>query len=1142
MRIVAAKILILEPGKQGPASIFDRARQREIGASVKFSFALTVECNKSTHLRVISGILSLSFLAHVPLQTSSSTVMKRCVVIFLGLLVLWSTAVTPAYARRGNPASVSSPQLQFFSVDSDDDHPAKPQVNWVDTLTNHFEWVRVTGFTNTDDGAANIPTATASWNFAIPGFQYTMLSGAVSTNGTIALQPQGQSNQLTNATYAWSKPANRLLPIANLIDTFAVLAPLWGDWEFRTAGDSSKVYIRVTADSAYISYYNLALKGTEGQIRATFQVVFAKDSSITYQYKSFDGTYAGRTAEELIQRLVTIGMGGGGLASSIANNYLHKGQYYATSTGSALYAKDLHDGLAVKFMRIRTHFVSARAISFPASEGLELSNNNFTFMGVISNWTDDEYMAYVKFEVKNLSTGTTVTTKFDSIVTNGGFSTQYSGPTYQGLPCGAYQVTMTVSIPSLGSDSWVYDNVLRRNFYVISNQNFPFYEDFNSGVSGCNWVNLNAEARPAVEVMYDPVAPRTGDDNAVVLDRTNAAGRMYNDTFSGDTLTSAPINLSGKSNVYLNFAYQRGLKTDNRDAGTHILLRTGPEAMIAGSSGPADPADSLVIEGLLASGTRYNPSASSWTVLHTLTGGFDTKTNKVRILLPSNVISDHFRIRFRLKSREHGSLFSPVHDDNDSWVVDGIQVISPSNGQTEFEVLGFNLGAGHHTRIPRDVRFLRPSVRIGNNGRNAGLGSYILRMIIHDQLGREVYHKSQGFDFPNSFADTTITMLPWDIKGSQGGVFSVKAYFESNFSEVFRGNDTNYSTRSLVIGDVYAIDDNDPDTAGTLTAAPLEWYYDFLPVTDDSIRGVDMFFLAPQTATSWQLEFRRGSVLLGTRQFSVTPSNRGWLRGSFTPLHLTADTIRVHVTETVGTPIGGDASRGLIYQTSNVTPFSFRPLFPEIVDEFYLANTAPYYGGATTAANLGVLIPMLRFVYTGSSQYLPVELIRFAGARIGENVELQWKTAKEENSLGFTVERLEGEDWNLVANVAARNARLGADYATEDRFAPRSELNYRLTEHDLDGTSRVIGHVKIGADGSSIVDLQVYPNPAVNTLSIYANGGVIENVTLRDALGREVKKAFSMNELNVSDLATGTYFLQVEVSGQTFTRAVTITR
>jgi hypothetical protein len=415
-------------------------------------------------------------------------------------------------------------------------------------------------------------------------------------------------------------------------------------------------------------------------------------------------------------------------------------------------------------------------------------------------------------------------------------------------------------------------------------------------------------------------------------------------------------------------------------------------------------------------------------------------------------------------------------------------------------------------------------------------------MIIHDQLGREVYHKSQGFDFPNSFADTTITMLPWDIKGSQGGVFSVKAYFESNFSEIYRANDTNFSTRALVIGDAYAIDDNQPDTVGTLKTAPLEWYYDFLPVTDDSIRGVDMFFLEPQGATSWQMEFRRGSILIGTRQFSVTPSNRGWLRASFVPLHLSADTIRVHVTQTVGTPIGGDASRGLIYQTSNVTPFSFRPLFPEIVDELYLANTAPYYGGATTAASTGVLIPMMRFVFTGSLQYLPVELIRFDGARNGENVDLQWKTAKEENSLAFTVERLEGDDWKFVAEVAARNARLGANYATEDKLAPQSELSYRLIEQDLDGSSRVIGHVKIGANGSNIIDLRVYPNPAVNTLSIYVSGLTPDQVTLRDALGREVKKAFGVNELNVSELPAGTYFLQVEVSGRTFSRVVTITR
>ncbi|HET6513414.1 MAG TPA: hypothetical protein VFH43_14580, partial [Candidatus Kapabacteria bacterium] len=585
--------------------------------------------------------------------------MIRCVLTLLGLLVLVSTStVENTFARRGNPVSVASPQSQFFIVDSDDDLPSKPTYQFVDTMVQHNQWVRVTGFTGTDDGSAAI-ASNATWPFVIPTNGYKMLIGAISTNGSVALQPDGQSNTLTNPVYAWSDPTNRPLPLNNGVDTFAVLAPLWGDWEFRTTGDSTKVYYRVAPDTAYISFYNLALKGTEGQVRATFQIVFTKDSAITYHYRSFDGSYAGRTAEEIIQRSVTIGMGSTG--ANLGTNYLHEGTYYATSAGSAIYAKDLHDALAVKFMRVRNHFVAARQISFPATERQELTSSNFTFSGQVSNWTEEEYMAYLKFEVKNLTTGTTVTTKEDSVVTYGGFTSQYNGPTYQGLPCGAYQVTMTVRIPALGTDTWTHDNVLRKTFFVLSSASFPFYETFNAGIAGCSWANYGATALPANEVMYEPVAPRSGSDLALVLDRLDPAGKMYNYAFAGDTVTSGPIDLTGKSNVYLTLSYQRGLKTDIIEAGILKTLRVGPEAAITGTT--PDPADSLVVEGLISSGSRWNPAASSWTVLHTLTGGIDVKTNKLRIKLPSNMMSDHFRLRLRLKSRDHGTLFSLPHDD-----------------------------------------------------------------------------------------------------------------------------------------------------------------------------------------------------------------------------------------------------------------------------------------------------------------------------------------------------------------------------------------------------------------------------------------------------------------------------------------------
>ena len=68
-----------------------------------------------------------------------------------------------------------------------------------------------------------------------------------------------------------------------------MVCPLWANLELRTAGDSSKIFYRLTPDTFFVSYYNMALKGTNGRIRATFQMTFTRlDSALTINYRSFD--------------------------------------------------------------------------------------------------------------------------------------------------------------------------------------------------------------------------------------------------------------------------------------------------------------------------------------------------------------------------------------------------------------------------------------------------------------------------------------------------------------------------------------------------------------------------------------------------------------------------------------------------------------------------------------------------------------------------------------------------------------------------------------------------------------------------------------------------------------------------------------
>jgi hypothetical protein len=254
--------------------------------------------------------------------------------IVSAILAAIPASVSNAMLRRGNPTQGnpgrSNPRYSFYIVDSDDDSPLAPSYNFVDT--SYGSWMRMTNWPNNDDACDTVPRAYDSIDFlyfnsptwilpppylVVPplGPSFETAGGWVSSNGTIGLSGPDSS------------PVNVAFPSA-LVNNDLV-APLWADWEFRTSGDSSKVFVRVTSDSFYVSWYNLGLKGTNGQVRATFQVAFSNsDSSITFTYKSFDGSFGGVSAAALIQSVATIGLTD---VNGDAAMYLHKGYYFATN-------------------------------------------------------------------------------------------------------------------------------------------------------------------------------------------------------------------------------------------------------------------------------------------------------------------------------------------------------------------------------------------------------------------------------------------------------------------------------------------------------------------------------------------------------------------------------------------------------------------------------------------------------------------------------------------------------------------------------------------------------------------------------------------------------------------------------------------
>jgi hypothetical protein len=976
----------------------------------------------------------------------------------------------------------------------------------------------------------------------------------VTSFGTVSLDTSG------NQTFV--SPNNAPLPLGGNYNSMA--APLWGNMEFRTTGDSSKVFFRIVSDSVYISFYNLALAGTNGQIRATFQVVFCdQDSSVTFNYRSFDGSLNGVSAAQVLQNRITIGVQNNQAIYGV--NYLDRGIYYAQSNAGPSYAQNLHNHLAVKFLRRVDNQVRVRSIATPPSWNYEYNTNSITPSAVVENLTLHKDTVVVNFHIYNLLTGSQV---FDGIDTetidNGGTTTFTSRTTYTPSACGYFRLTAVASVPAHDDINWSGDNYLSRNFFYFQNQtSYPYFEDFTYGLNPCGWATLGATVQPGDSVLLTSVPPRDGIAGALVIDRKDYNGNAYSPQVAttGDTITSAPINLAGKSGVYLSFVYQRGLKSDSSKAGAMNRVLFGPERTVRNAAGTLIQAgDTLLVLALDSTAAAINPAASGWDTLAILDGGIDAKPNLFRMLLPARVVGSHFRLRFMLLGHDNGAAwYANPTDENDSWVVDGIQMYAPVTNN-DLEPVDVTFGTGDFTHIPRNVGVVFPKVMVRNNGIGNTQAQNVI-LSITDQLSRVVYWQKQSFYFDQTRTDSLLPMPGWNILGSQGGVFTVHATILTNAPDYDHYNDTNMFVKTLFIDDKYALDDNVPDTAGSMQSAQTNFYSVFTPLSSDSLRGVDAYMMnAAGGSMAWTVVIQDYNVstndtaTIATRGVSYSSTGGGWLRSTFSPVYLTGGKMyRMHFTQTnSGALLGGDASKAYqFYTVQDATSPQYGVEFPS-VDSLFQNSGGIYYPGtaATNISGGGILLPMIRYVFQGSSTFLPVELVSFTGARVQNgNALLAWKSAKEDGVLTYSVERQTETGWQQVVSAAAIGGISGSTYSAVDETAPQSEILYRLSETDLDGTTHILGTTTVSAIGSNVQrTLVAYPNPAMNQVHLSMNGGTIDQLIVRDVLGRQVfgltpnQAGSSSLDLDFSGLPSGAYYIQAQSGDRWLTQQITIAR
>jgi hypothetical protein len=196
----------------------------------------------------------------------------------------------------------------------------------------------------------------------------------------------------------------------------------------------------------------------------------------------------------------------------------------------------------------------------------------------------------------------------------------------------------------------------------------------------------------------------------------------------------------------------------------------------------------------------------------------------------------------------------------------------------------------------------------------------------------------------------------------------------------------------------------------------------------------------------------------------------------------------------------------------------------------FVGNPTP---AAPTSGNIGALESVSLVAAP-----MPVVLTEFTAVRTGSAARLNWRTASEEGNAYFNVEySLDGNTFTTLGRVLGQGTSTQAhSYTyTDANLAsyPAGLVYYRLRQVDTDGKttySPVRTLASLGAEKSSTLSLQVYPNPAPTTALVVVKATAGTLAQLLDVRGQLVASAPVASDgtagLPTTGLAAGLYIVR----------------
>ncbi|XZF15673.1 T9SS type A sorting domain-containing protein [Chitinophagaceae bacterium MMS25-I14] len=160
---------------------------------------------------------------------------------------------------------------------------------------------------------------------------------------------------------------------------------------------------------------------------------------------------------------------------------------------------------------------------------------------------------------------------------------------------------------------------------------------------------------------------------------------------------------------------------------------------------------------------------------------------------------------------------------------------------------------------------------------------------------------------------------------------------------------------------------------------------------------------------------------------------------------------------------------------------------------------------------------------------LPIKLISFHAYAQNSTAMLNWTTASEENSRGYTIQRSsDGNTWTTTDFISSRKTDNAAqqNYTWQDNMPLPGTSFYRLKIEDNDNTYRYSNVSAVKFQENTVF---IYPNPVQNSLNLSGNTNALQKVRITDNAGRIVYETdYKTNSIDISTLPAGMWFLYLQ--------------